>query len=329
MKFLPYLLKHLAPELVPHDPHRAGHGVCASSSSARCSRFSRAINGQTRRDERQAPGHPPRGQHRLRPCPWPTGADQDRRPVCSRVAMPNWFGGRSREEGGQGRGGLVLDHRLEQLLPEPGGGCSSRVLSPSTPSTRSPPDQWQALLADQRRAPRSGPEDSRSKYGWKVGDTFYLESFIPVHRKADGPFEFVVRAIFDTDPVKYPGTDTQPDAVPAASTCYEATGRTRPGRRPTRSSIDDPGQAGTVERRHRRPLRELATPRPAPRPRYGLPRRASWRMAGNLALLLNGIGLAVTFTILLVTANTMSIAVRERSERRSASSRPSASRAGR
>jgi putative ABC transport system permease protein len=35
-------------------------------------------------------------------------------------------------------------------------------------------------------------------------------------------------------------------------------------------------------------------------------------MAGNLALLLNGIGIAVTFTILLVVANTMSIAVRER-----------------
>ena len=35
-------------------------------------------------------------------------------------------------------------------------------------------------------------------------------------------------------------------------------------------------------------------------------------MAGNLALLLNVIGLAVTFTILLVTANTMSMAVRER-----------------
>jgi putative ABC transport system permease protein len=35
-------------------------------------------------------------------------------------------------------------------------------------------------------------------------------------------------------------------------------------------------------------------------------------MAGNLSLLINGIGLAVTFTILLVTANTMSMAVRER-----------------
>jgi putative ABC transport system permease protein len=35
-------------------------------------------------------------------------------------------------------------------------------------------------------------------------------------------------------------------------------------------------------------------------------------MAGNLAFLLNSIGLAVSFTILLVTANTMSMAVRER-----------------
>src|SRR5207237_8500524 len=35
-------------------------------------------------------------------------------------------------------------------------------------------------------------------------------------------------------------------------------------------------------------------------------------MIGNLSLLLNSIGLAVIFTILLVTANTMSMAVRER-----------------
>jgi len=35
-------------------------------------------------------------------------------------------------------------------------------------------------------------------------------------------------------------------------------------------------------------------------------------LGGNLALLLNGIGLVVMFTLLLVTANTMSMAVRER-----------------
>src|SRR6185436_10146938 len=41
--------------------------------------------------------------------------------------------------------------------------------------------------------------------------------------------------------------------------------------------------------------------------------RASFiALAGNLALLLNTVGMAVTFTILLVTANTMSMAVRVR-----------------
>ena len=35
-------------------------------------------------------------------------------------------------------------------------------------------------------------------------------------------------------------------------------------------------------------------------------------MVGDLSVLVNGIGLAVCFTILLVTANTMSMAVRER-----------------
>jgi putative ABC transport system permease protein len=35
-------------------------------------------------------------------------------------------------------------------------------------------------------------------------------------------------------------------------------------------------------------------------------------MAGDIALILNSIGLAVAFTVLLVTANTMSMAIRER-----------------
>ena len=52
---------------------------------------------------------------------------------------------------------------------------------------------------------------------------------------------------------------------------------------------------------------------PRPTPRRSRPSRASFiAMAGNLAFLLNSIGLAVSFTILLVTANTMSMAVRER-----------------
>ena len=39
------------------------------------------------------------------------------------------------------------------------------------------------------------------KRGWKVGDTFQLESFIPYYRVGK-PFDFVIDGIFDTDIVK-------------------------------------------------------------------------------------------------------------------------------
>ena len=75
--------------------------------------------------------------------------------------------------------------------------------------------------------------------------------------------------------------------------------------------IDDPQQAAAAQQGHRRDVREQR------RGRRKTETEAAFRagfvsLAGNLALLLNGIGLAVTFTILLVTANTMSMAVRER-----------------
>jgi putative ABC transport system permease protein len=147
-----------------------------------------------------------------------------------------------------------------------------------------------------------------NRFGWKVGDTFYLESFIPPYRKRDGPFEFVVKGIFDTDPVKYPGTDTN-IMLFNFKYLYEATGQ-RIGAGTYYVEIDDPEKAGAVSKgidalfensdaqTHTETEKAFAASFVA--------------MAGNLTLLLNGIGLAVTFTILLVVANTMSIAVRER-----------------
>ena len=73
------------------------------------------------------------------------------------------------------------------------------------PEYQVPPDQYRAFMADQRGCVIG--RKLANKFGWKIGDTFFLESFIPVHRKPDGPFEFVVRAIFDVDPVKYSGAD--------------------------------------------------------------------------------------------------------------------------
>jgi hypothetical protein len=89
---------------------------------------------------------------------------------------------------------------------------------------------------------------------------------------------------------------------------YEATGR-RCGRAPTTSrSRTRPGRPVRAGDRHA--VRELdAQTHTETEKAFAAGFIA---MAGNLALLLNGIGLAVAFTILLVSRNTMSMAVRER-----------------
>ena len=83
------------------------------------------------------------------------------------------------------------------------------------------------------------------KFGWKLGDRFFLESFIPPYRKTDGPFEFVVRAIFDADPAKYPGTDTQRDVLPLQVPLRgDRAAQLQAGT--YNVEIDDPDQAGAV-----------------------------------------------------------------------------------
>ena len=174
------------------------------------------------------------------------------------------------------------------------------------PEYQMPPDQWQAFLGEM-----SGCVIGRKladKYGWKVGDHFFLESFIPPYRKSSGPFEFVVSAIFDTDPVKYPGTDTNIMFF-HYKYLYEGTGRTTSAGTYT-VEIRDPAQAGVVSKAIDA-LFENSDAQTHTETEQAF-RAGFIAMAGNLALLLNGIGLAVTFTILLVTANTMSMAVRER-----------------
>ena len=147
------------------------------------------------------------------------------------------------------------------------------------------------------------------KWGWKVGDTFQLESFIPPYRVGK-PFEFVIDGIYDTDLVKYPGTDLN-SMYFNYKYLYEATGQ-KAGVGTITSLIDDPKNAGRISKAIDAEFENSDTQTKTETEQAF---RASFiAMAGNLALLLNGIGLAVAFTILLVTANTMSIAVRERQQ---------------
>ncbi len=223
-----------------------------------------------------------------------------------RVAMNSWFGGSlpAKKEGKSTETDSSSTTDWSNFFPN-----LAVELEPffaMYPEYQLPPDQYQALLQDQRGCAIG--RKLADKFGWKVGDTFYLESFIPPHRKADGPFEFVVRGVFDTDPVKFPGTDTN-IMVFSYKYLYEATGR-QLGAGTYYVEIEDPEKAGEVSAA----IDALfANSDAQTRTETEKAFAASFvAMAGNLALLLNGIGIAVTFTILLVVANTMSIAVRER-----------------
>ena len=147
------------------------------------------------------------------------------------------------------------------------------------------------------------------KFNWKVGDKFFLESFIPPYRRRSGPFEFVVSGIYDADLAKYPGTDVnsmffhydylqkslEPRDIGVGTYAIEIVNGDQAGQ--MSKTID-----ATFENSSAATLTETEQAFKA----------GFIAMAGNLALLLNGIGAAVAFTILLVTANTMSMAVRER-----------------
>ena len=167
------------------------------------------------------------------------------------------------------------------------------------------PDQKRAFMDDMRGCIVG--KRTADRFGWKIGDTVQLESFIPPYRIGK-PFEFVIQGIFTSDDVKYPGTDLTLMFF-HYKYLYEAT-RQRAGVGNYVIEIDDPSKAGAIAKTIDA-LFENSDAQTKTETESAF--RASFiSQAGNLALLLNGIALAVMFTILLVTANTMSMAIRER-----------------
>jgi putative ABC transport system permease protein len=168
-----------------------------------------------------------------------------------------------------------------------------------------PADQRAAFLADRRGAlVGKGIAD---KYGWKIGDTIQLESDIPPYR-IGRPFDFVIRAVYDIDRVKNAGGDVN-SLYFHYNYLYEATNqRVQAGTYVL--EIDDPDRAGAISRAVDALFENSDAQTKTETEGAFVAGFVS--LAGNLALLLNTIGLAVSFTILLVTANTMSMAVRER-----------------
>jgi putative ABC transport system permease protein len=212
-------------------------------------------------------------------------------PGVKRVAMANWFGG-SRKPGD-----------FSEFFPNMA--IEAEPYLDMYPEIGLTPEERQAFLQEPRGC-ILGPETA-ARFGWKVGDTFQLESFIPPYR-VGRPFEFVVTAIFHPDMDRFPGAD-QTLMLFHHKYLYETTNR-RVGVGTYVTEVENEGQAGTVSRA----IDALfANSDAETHTETEQAFRASFvALAGNLALLLNTIGMAVIFTILLVTANTMSMAVRER-----------------
>ena len=225
-------------------------------------------------------------------------------PGVTSVANTTWFGGSlPGKKEGKAEADAAATTDWSKFFPNM---AVDEAWFAMSPEFQIPPDQFQAYLQDLQGAVIG--RKLANKYGWKIGDRFFLESFIPPYRKKDGPFEFVVRAIADTDAAKYPGTDTN-IMLFQYKYLYEGTGR-RLNAGSYTVEIDDPSRAGAISKAIDATF-ENSDAQTHTETEQAF-RAGFIAMAGNLALLLNGIGLAVSFTILLVTANTMSMAVRER-----------------
>ena len=216
-------------------------------------------------------------------------------PGVKRTAKNNWFGGVMGSSGGQPDmrnffANFAVDAEpYLAMYPEYGLTDAER----------------QAFMQDMRGA-IIGPALAE-KFGWKIGSTFQLESIIPPYR-ADKPFEFVVRAIYTVDRQKYPN-HARDNMLFHWKYLHEKTGQ-RAGVGVYSLQIANPSQAATIATAIDSSFENSDTQTKTETEGQFL---ASFlALVGDLGLILNAIGMAVAFTILLVTANTMSMAIRER-----------------
>jgi putative ABC transport system permease protein len=235
--------------------------------------------------------------------PYAHGAEVARVPGVVRTAAMSGFGGRlpARREGGREDGsGTDWSAVFQNFAIE------AEPFFAMNPELTVDPEEFRAFLKDRQGCVIG--RDLARKFGWRVGDRFFLESFVAGMRKKSGPFEFIVRGLVDSDPVKYPGTDTG-----IMYFHYEYLKESLERVDWTQLflvEIDDPARAAeigaAIDAVFENSSQETYTESESAFTQGIL------SLVGDLGVLVHGIGLGVCFTILLVTANTMSLAVRER-----------------
>jgi putative ABC transport system permease protein len=290
MKFLPYMLKHLRRNWIRTSTTILGMAVCVFLFCV-LQTVVQGINwalesvSASRLVTRHAVGL-------TQQLPATYEPQLKAMPGVKRVAISNWFGGYM---------GDTPD--FKNFFPNMA--VQAEDFLAMYPEYELTPEGRSAFMAN-RRGCIVGI-DTAKKFGWKQGTTFQLESSIPPYRIGK-PYEFVVEAIYTVDKVKHPGADS--------SSMYfhyeylaEMTNH-QSGVSIYLVEVADPKQAAAVAKaidgEYENSTAQTKTET------EGAFIAGFINLAGNLVLLLNLIGTAVAFTILFVTANTMSMAVRER-----------------
>ncbi len=216
-------------------------------------------------------------------------------PGVKAVSSANWFGGVYRD--------------MKDFFPN--FAVESEAYFPMYPEYVVPPTDYRAYLQDMQGA-LVGREVA-TKFGFKVGDSFQMESFIPPYR-VGGPLTFHVRGIYDAPPGQVGSVNT--GMMFFHFKYLNETIKGRPGVGSYAGAgtfyiqVTDPKQVNTVMKAIDANFENSDVQTKTET--EGTFLAGFIALVGNLVGLLNAVGLAVAFTILLVTANTMSMAVRER-----------------
>lgn len=289
MRFLPFILKHLR-----HNWIRSGSTILAMAVCiflfATLQTLISVVGGSTKSSgaARLITRHNVSLAFRM---PYAYEAQIAALPGVKRVSVANWFGG-------------VRDLSSNRDF-FPNFAIEAEAFLPMYPEYHLTAQQQQAFLGDSRGCIIG--KDVAEKFHLREGDPLQLQSYMPDYRSGN-PFEFIVRGIYATDQTRFPGTS---DDMMFFHYKYldESTGK-RGTISTFRVEIADPGKAPeiskTIDALFENSEAQTHTDTEA------VYAASFMSLGGKLVLLLNGIGLTVMFTILLVTANTMSMAIRER-----------------
>jgi putative ABC transport system permease protein len=178
------------------------------------------------------------------------------------------------------------------------------------PEIRIPPDQYKEYLQDMQGLLIGS--DVAAKYGFKIGDQIQMDSIQKARYGLRGPMKFNVRAIYTAAPVQASRVNLGM-AFFHFKYLYETvkdTAGSYAGAGTFNIQIANPSQAPAVMRAIDANFENSDVQTKTET--EGAFLAGFINLIGNLTSLLNTVGMAVAFTILLVTANTMSMAIRER-----------------